>query len=202
MQYFSLFCFYDIMKYSFENIVQRLEDIMFEGTQELAENKLLLLYIFEKLEIPITNAEITQIILENNFINYFTLQQYLAELISSKFLMYTDNESDRRIELTEKGYKVLSLFENRISKNKKEATDVYLAEKSEKIKEDVTVTSEYTIENNNNFIVNLKAYENSSVLIDIKLNVASNKQARALCAKWKTDSSKLYGKIIEFLISD
>ena len=175
---------------------------MFEGTLELAENKLLMLYIFEKLEIPITNAEITQIILENNFINYFTLQQYLSELVSSKFLMYIDDESNRRIELTEKGYKVLSLFENRISKNKKEATDVYLAEKSEQIKKEVTVTAQYTIENYDNFIVNLKAYEKSSVLIDIKLNVASNKQARNLCAKWNNDSSKLYGKIIEFLISD
>ena len=175
---------------------------MFEGTLELAENKLLMLYIFEKLEIPITNAEITQIILENNFINYFTLQQYLSELVSSKFLMYIDDESNRRIELTDKGYKVLSLFENRISKNKKEAADVYLAEKSEKIKKEVTVTAQYTIENYDNFIVNLKAYEKSSVLIDIKLNVASNKQARDLCAKWNNDSSKLYGKIIEFLISD
>ena len=44
--------------------------MMFEDTLELAENKLLLLYIFDKIKIPITNNKITQIILENNFINY------------------------------------------------------------------------------------------------------------------------------------
>jgi predicted transcriptional regulator len=175
---------------------------MFEDTIELAENKLLMLYIFTKIKFPISNNQMTQIILENNFINYFTLQQYLSELISSNFIQYIDESDKHRFIITEKGIKVLSLFENRISKNKTETIDSYLKNQLENIKKEVMVTADYTIENNNNFIVNLKAMENASVLIDIKVSVASNKQAKDLCQKWKNSSSELYGKIINTLIQD
>ena len=41
-----------------------------ENTEELAQNKLLLLFIINKSK-PLTNEEITEFILENNYMNYF-----------------------------------------------------------------------------------------------------------------------------------
>ncbi|MBV7274589.1 DUF4364 family protein [Clostridium thailandense] len=174
---------------------------MFEDTVELAENKLLLLYIFNKIKLPISNNNITQIILENNFINYFTLQQYLEELISSNFVKQIDELGTHRFMITEKGTKVLSLFGNRISNKKIDTIDNYLKGQMEIIKKEVTVTANYTIENNN-FIVNLKALENDSILIDIKITVGSNQHAKDLCHRWKNNSSELYSRIINLLISE
>lgn len=174
---------------------------MFEDTLELAENKLLLLFIFKKIKFPVSNNQITQIILENNFINYFTLQQYLNELLSSNFLKYTDETGNHRIIITEKGIKVLSLFENRISQDKMDAVEDYLNKEIKNIKKEVTITADYTLGKKGNFIVNLKAIENDSILIDIKLNVGSNKDAKDLCHKWKNNSSELYDKIIQLLIN-
>jgi predicted transcriptional regulator len=57
-----------------------------ESTQELAENKLILLYVFKKIKLKLTDEQITNIILENNLINYFLLKQYMAELVESGFL--------------------------------------------------------------------------------------------------------------------
>lgn len=173
---------------------------MFEDTLELAENKLLLLYIFNKIKFPVSNNKITEIILENNFINYFTLQQYLNELVLSKFLRYTNESGSHRFSITDKGVKVLSLFKNRISDSKIQIVDSYLTKEIDSIKKEVTVTADYTIEHNNNFIVNLKVLEHESILIDIKINVASNEQAKNLCEKWKNNSSELYDKIIHLLI--
>ncbi|NMM63178.1 DUF4364 family protein [Clostridium sp. P21] len=175
---------------------------MFEDTLELAENKLLLLFIFEKIKFPVSNNQITQIILENNFINYFTLQQYLNELLSSNFLKYTNETGNHRLIITEKGIRVLSLFVNRISEDKIKAVKDYLSKKLSSIKKEVTITADYTIGKNDNFIVNLKAVENDSILIDIKLNVGSNKDAKDLCHKWKNNSSDLYNKIIQLLINE
>ncbi|AKN32636.1 hypothetical protein Ccar_18005 [Clostridium carboxidivorans P7] len=174
---------------------------MFEDTLELAENKLLLLFIFKKIKFPVSNNQITQIILENNFINYFTLQQYLNELLSSNFLKYTDETGNHRLVITEKGIKVLSLFENRISEDKINAVEDYLNKEIKNIKKEVTITADYTLGKKGNFIVNLKAIENDSILIDIKLNVGSNKDAKDLCHKWKNNSSELYDKIIQLLIN-
>ncbi|GLC28740.1 DUF4364 family protein [Clostridium omnivorum] len=175
---------------------------MFEDTLELAEHKLLLLYIFNKIKFPISKNQITQIILENNFINYFTLQQYISELLSSGFLVQIMDDNKHRLNITDKGNKVLSLFESRLSQNKKDAIDAYLKNHLQNIKKEVTVSADYTIEGSNNFIVNLRAFENNVILIDLKLNVASNKQARELCDKWKSNSSDLYNKIVQLLIAD
>lgn len=177
---------------------------MFEDTLDLAENKLILLYIFNKIKLPISNIQITQIVLENNFMNYFTLQQYISELTSSNLLTHIEDKDKgkHRLVLTEKGDKVLCLFKNRISSNKLDSIDTYLNRKINDIKKEVTVTANYTIENKNNYIVNLVASENDLTLIDIKLSVASNNQARDLCSKWKNNSSELYSKIIQLLINN
>ena len=73
---------------------------MFENTSELAENKLLLLYILKTLNEPITNAQITDMVLENSLINYFTLQQYLNELDTSDFIHYQEMNDKKLISIT------------------------------------------------------------------------------------------------------
>lgn len=174
---------------------------MFDNTLgELAENKLLLLYILQKIKFPIFNSQLTEIVLENNFMNYFTFQQYISELLSSNFLIFIDENSKQRIKLTEKGIKVLELFSSRISSDKIEKADKYIKNKITTIKKDVTITADYTIDNGNSYIVNLKASENSITLMEINVNMASNKQARDLCAKWKENSTQLYNDIIKILI--
>lgn len=173
---------------------------MFEDTLELAENKLLLLYIANKLKFPVSNTKITELVLENNLINYFTLQQYLSELISSNFIKNTKVGDSNRLVISDKGLKVLELFGERISERKRELVDTYITDHLESIKKEVTVTADYTIEHKNNFIVDLKALEGDSILIDIKIKVNSNKEARALCSKWKNNSTELYSSIISLLM--
>ncbi|WP_026884474.1 DUF4364 family protein [Clostridium akagii] len=175
---------------------------MFDDTLELAENKLLLLYILEQIKLPISKNQFTEIVLENNLINYFTLQQYISELISADFTEYNEVDGKHRLTVTSKGHRVLSMFTNRLSQNKLDIVDSYIKENMNTIRQQIDITADYTIANNNSFTVNLKAIENDLALIDLKLNVVSNKQARDICARWKNNSSELYTKIIKMLIDD
>ena len=76
---------------------------MYENSAELAENKLLVLYVIQSLKQPISKTQLTEIILENNFINYFTLQQYISELESSEFVGYVEKNNKKLITITKKG---------------------------------------------------------------------------------------------------
>ncbi|SHE82407.1 DUF4364 family protein [Clostridium fallax] len=176
---------------------------MYENTLELAELKLLLLYILKDVKYPISNTQLTEIVLENSFINYFTLQQYIGELISSGFLQYEKGEDDKKLlKLTETGDKVLSLFYDRISPAKIKIIDDYIESKIDKIKKELTTTADYVPDNDDTFLVKLKVVEGSTLLMDLKVNVASKKQANALCSKWKDNPSEIYNKIITALISE
>ena len=66
-----------------------------ENTEELAQNKLLLLYIIKSSPISFTNSEIIEFVLEKNYMNFFLVQQYLIELVESKFIeIIADNSKE------------------------------------------------------------------------------------------------------------
>ena len=139
---------------------------MFENTSELAENKLLLLYILDKIKVPITNNQLTEMVLENSLMNYFTLQQYISELDDSEFFQYDEQMDKKLLRVTEKGENVLSFFKDRISPSKIDLLDQYIAQKIDIIKKELVIQSDYTPSNDDNFIVELKAFEDDSILID------------------------------------
>ncbi|MGG7145079.1 DUF4364 family protein [Clostridium nigeriense] len=175
---------------------------MYENSAELAENKLLVLYVMESLKQPITNTQLTEIILENNFINYFTLQQYISELISSDFLKYEKVNDKNLIHITEKGSNTLSFFSDRISSIKKKIIGDYLHSIKDSIKKELTIHSDYTLGKDNSFIVDLQALENDNLLISLKVSVPTKKQALSLCNRWKENPSDIYNKLMISLFSE
>ena len=172
---------------------------MFENTTELAENKLLILFILKTIDSHISNSQLTDIILENSLINYFTLQQSINELECSKFIGYTNSNDKKLLYITEKGENTLSFFENRISSSKKSILLKYIQDRLDLIQKELTIQSDFIPEKNNNFSVNLKAFETDDVLIDLKISVPTKKIASDLCESWKKNYSSLYNEIINIL---
>ena len=56
------------------------------STKKLAEHKLIILHLLQKMGISLSNSEICQFLLEKNYMDYFSVQQYLAELESAGWL--------------------------------------------------------------------------------------------------------------------
>ena len=73
-----------------------------DNTEELAQNKLILLYIIDKSQSSLSNSQITEIVLEDNYMNYFLIQQFLSELVKSKFIEYTKNKEIGRASCRER----------------------------------------------------------------------------------------------------
>lgn len=174
---------------------------MFQDTSELAENKLLLLYILSSIDMPVTNSHITQIVLENNLINYFALQQYLSELIASGFISDSIEGSKHSLKITDSGRETLEFFKNRISQAKKDAVDNYLEINLPEIRNELEIIAEYVPSKDNNFMVNLKLTGRKGPLIDINVPARTKKEAKEMCTHWKENSRELYCSIMELLKS-
>ncbi|MDF2523873.1 MAG: hypothetical protein K0R31_1514, partial [Clostridiales bacterium] len=78
--------------------------------KEMAENKLILLYIIDKIKKPISNLQITKVILECKFMNYFLLQQFLNELCDSSLLSTNIVEEKTVYTINDKGRQMLEFF--------------------------------------------------------------------------------------------
>jgi len=175
---------------------------MFENSsEELAYHKLLILYVLEKANMDLTNSQITQVILETEVMNYFSLQQFLSQLMDAKFLKIYEDSNKEYYTLTQKGIEALNYFLSRIPTQITEKLDEYIKLNKENLLADTQVKSSFVKQSDNEYIVNLRVIENQSNLIDLNLNVSSEKQAKLICDNWKKNASYMYAEVIELLIT-
>lgn len=173
---------------------------MLRQMNDLAENKLILLYFLFKMDFPLTNTQITRCVMENTLINYFDLQQYLNDLFNSKLIEYFDNKSKHFYALTELGKSTLDSFHKRISASLCDIIDQYVEKNKAIVRSETQVISKYEKVKEKEYIVNCKVIENDIILIDITLNVVSSKQARQICNNWGAKATLIYKNLIDNLI--
>ena len=162
---------------------------MISDSGVLADKKLIILYFLNKIGMPLTRSQITNVILENNLIDFFTFQHCISELEESGMIKQVIYQKEQCYVPTGSGKNVIEIFDKRISKNK------------ENLRKEFQVIAKYNKIGEREYIVNLKVIEKELVLADIKLSVVSSKQAKQICEKWKGSSEKIYGQLISSLIN-
>lgn len=167
----------------------------------LADKKLLILYLLSKIGIPLTKPQITNAILENNLIDFFTFQQCIFDLEESGMIKHTIYQKKQCFTATDKGEKTVDVFEQRIPENASRIINNYISKNKDSLRKESQVIAEYKKAGEKEYIVSLKVIENELLLMDLKLNVVSAKQAKQICEKWKNCSENIYGKLISSLIN-
>lgn len=173
--------------------------MIFDDTN-LAENKLVLLYVLDKIKLPLSTNQITQIILENSSINYFVLQQYIDELYQSQLISKSISKEKSYYTITNQGKATLNLFINRLSQDFCKNIDQYLTDHRNSIFNESHYIGTYNKRGDGEFEVQLKILENESVLIDLFISVATHQQAKDIVYNWKSFGEKIYPSIIKALI--
>ena len=84
--------------------------------QNLMLYKLIILYMLDRTdEYTITNAQITNFILDRNYTTTFNIHESLSELIDKNFISVSTIRNTKHYQITNQGEEALSYFENRIS---------------------------------------------------------------------------------------
>lgn len=167
--------------------------------EDFTINKLIILYLLAQVKLPLSVSQMTQIILERGYTDYFSLQQYLTELEESHFIHISKQNNISYFEINEQGLQTLEFFHSRIPSFIRNELDTFIKSNWRKLKSELDIFSEYTPTHENEYIVHCKATENDSILIDLSINVGSKKQAIELCNNWKENASNLYGEILHVL---
>lgn len=170
-------------------------------SSKLAESKLILMYLINKMELPISLSYIQEFTLAEDYMDYFTLSSYLVELAENKYIIKTVQPKKTSYVLSDSGKKTLRLFENLIAENIKENVDEYVQINKPQIKKDLDVVADF-VEKGDEFIVTCGAYENKIPLMQINLKVSSKQYAKEICKNWKNDASKHYLSFIKALLGD
>lgn len=175
---------------------------MIFDSDNLAENKLMILYVMNQMKLPLSSSQITQIILENSSINYFDLQQYMDDLFQSNLISKNNSQGKSYYILTKQGKETLHLFLKRLPKKWCEEIDLYISSNGNSILNESHNIATYKKKGDGEFWVELKIIENQSIIIDLSTSVGTHQQAKDISDRWKKNGEKIYASIIESLIKD
>jgi len=167
----------------------------------LAENKLILLYLVKKMDVPLSQSEITQFVLERRYMDYFTIQQYLAELVDARLLDRSQETESICYTITEEGDTTLSYFIHYISDGVKNEVARFVQENGKRIRTEYSVTATYFPELNNEYLVKCAVYDvNGQSLMELSLTVPTREQAQRIVRNWKTNVNELYITVLYSLL--
>ena len=166
---------------------------------EPAISKLILLYIIDKIEMSISNLQITRLVLGNDLINYFFLQQYLNELRNDNFLATEVVNKKNYYFITNAGKNTLKNLSHLIPDEIKNKIDHIIKISREKIKKETLITADFIPESENKYSVVCAINEEDFNLIELKIAAGNKNEARIICENWKNYSQYIYPEIIESL---
>ena len=170
-------------------------------SETLAENKVLLLYILDQTHKPITNDNFYKLVLTATDMNYFYFQQFLLDLISTKFIVSYKKETQVIYELTELGKNTLDLTLDILPGIIKLKVDTNLKNILEDVEEEHSIIAEYTPKSENNYLINCKIIENNETVFEVKTFAYSREQAKDIVDNWKNNAEKIYPDILSLLHS-
>ena len=162
--------------------------------------KLTVLYTLHRVNYPISNNSLSNFLLQNDFTDYFNLQQLMGELIDDGYVKKEQYHGKTLYSISESGEVALGLLSRELSSSMKAEVDKYLSEHNMELKDDISVRSNYYQTGVSQFTANLFIEEAGSKLLELNVLTSTEDEAKTLCNKWLRSSSRLYPLIMTELM--
>ena len=162
--------------------------------------KLIILYMLNRVTFPLSNAQLSEFILEKEYTDYFTLHQAIFELDESGLIRLETSRNATLCHITEEGRTTLIYFEKKISSAIREDIDTFLSEHKYKLRNEHSTPADYYRTPAGEFAAHCRVLERDSTLIDLTLTVPVEAQAKAICSHWRDKSQEIYATLIQKLL--
>lgn len=162
--------------------------------------KLMILYMLEHVNFPLTNAQLTDFFLNHEYTTYFTLQQAINDLLDAGLIRKESVHNTSRYEITKEGSDTLSFFGSNISSAIVEDIDSYLKENKFRLRSEVGILSDFYKSTSQDYVVHCEVREGKSALISLDVSVPDKDQAEIMCAHWKERSQEIYSYVMKALM--
>ena len=170
-----------------------------EDSSSLAEHKLLVLYILNKIGKPINQKALLELVTSITELNYFYFQQFLLDLIENKYVISYKKDDEILYNITPEGKRTIELTADMIPGILTLQVDNNLKESLDDIEDKFSISSDYTPIDENHFTVKCKIVENNNIVFEIQTFAGSKEHAKAIVDNWTNKAEDIYPKILELL---
>ena len=172
---------------------------MEQQNKELAEDKVLILYLLNKIIDGIKNDNLYKIVSSSKDINYFYFQELIADLMSANLICSFEQDEESFIKITTEGKNALELTKSLLPGLLKLKADTIFKEENSNIVEESSVVTEFIPKDENNYTITCKIVEQNETIFEVSVYAASREKAKQISDNWKSNATTLYPQILELL---
>ncbi|MDD7403144.1 MAG: DUF4364 family protein [Butyribacter sp.] len=171
-------------------------------SESLKLYKLIILYFLSKAKQDITNAILSDFILEHGYTDYFSIQETLTALTEDNMIQANQTHTTCYYTITDKGWETLNFFVSQLPTDTIRQIDEYLAKHKIQIVEDTSIRTDYTKITSDEYLVRGTIMERGSTLMEVALSVPSEESAIDICKRFKSKSDDIYSYLLRTLSKD
>ena len=162
--------------------------------------KLIILYMLDKLDFPLTNTQISDFFLEKDYTTYFNIQQVLGNLVDSDLILTESTHNNTQYSITAAGRDTLTFFQDKISPEIENDIHHYFDAHQMEIKCENSLLADYYKTTRQDYAVRLQLKEKGVSRIDLTLSLPNKELAEAVCSNWRNSSEDVYTYLMDILI--
>lgn len=169
-----------------------------QRTPSDTENKLLVLYIIERLG-AVTAEQLLVFMVENEQMGYVSLQLGLAELDDAGLVRKRKHPLGTLYALTGKGRDSLSMFTPRIPQSRRGAVDKAAEAFRLRFRREKQLLADFQKREEGDYVVHLRLFERDVELLGLQISVPTHAHAQLFCDTWQSQASNIYAHVMHTL---
>lgn len=172
-----------------------------ELSGETTVNKLILLFVFDKMDVPITENTIIEMCTSRNmWLTYMDCKQAMAQLLETGFIYQSTHDRNSYYSITPDGRMCLAMFYMQIPTSLRSDITEYIKENRMTFRRKQEYSGTYYKNADGTYTVLLKIIDPVQTTLEIKLNVANRHTAKSVYEKWKDKAAQVYYTLHDVLI--
>jgi hypothetical protein len=169
---------------------------------ETSVNKLILLFVFDKMETALSERTIVEMCTAGNtWLNYMDCVELLPRLLDDGFICRVSPSAEETLyTITKDGRDSLNSFYINIPKSIRDEISAFVKNNSGKLRNRQECKSDYYQNVDGSYTVLLKILAPGQPMLDLKFVIPDKKTAQRIYKNWECKASDLYSAIYETLV--
>ena len=168
---------------------------------ETSVNKLILLFVFDKMESPLSERTLLDICSSSNaWINYMDCVVLIQKLLGDGFICAIPGVEETLFTIPPEGRESLANFYINIPLSLREEISRFVKNNSSKLRTRQECKADYYQNKDGTYTVFLKILAPVQPMLELKFVVPDKKTANTIYKKWEDKASELYSVVYETLV--
>ena len=164
-------------------------------------NKLIILFVFDKMEVPLSeNTILDMCCSSNNWLAYMDCQPILNQLIESGWVYNIGGANEPLYTITTDGRICLANFFVKIPASTREEISIFIKNNKARYRRIQECVADYYMNKDGTYTVFLKIIEPAQPILELKLVVPDRQTAKDIYKKWEDKATDTYRTIYENLV--